>query len=59
MKSIEAQIKQRSYITSDEVVYLIKGFMRVAAKDIKLTDGATRAEAILELLKDGWTAMPF
>ena len=58
--SIEAQIKAITLgLGSDEVIFLIKGIAQVPAVSIQCSDGATKAEAILQMLKDGWTAIPF
>jgi len=58
--SIEAQIRAITMgLGSDEVVFLIKGIAQVPTASMHFTDGATKAEAILQMLKDGWTAIPF
>lgn len=58
--NIEAQIKEFTLgLSADEVVFLIKGVVQMPLEAIHIIEGATRADAILELLKDGWTAIPF
>ena len=56
----EAQIREYTHgLPSTEVVYMIKGMVQVPVSCIKATDNGTSAEAILQMLKDGWTAIPF
>jgi len=58
--TIEAQIREYTHgLPSDEVAYLIKGMVQIPVKYIRATDYGTPAEAILQMLKDGWTAIPF
>jgi len=58
--TIEAQIREYTHgLPSDEVVYLIKGMVQIPVKYIKPVHYGTQAEAILQMLKDGWTAIPF
>ncbi|MCF6207200.1 MAG: hypothetical protein L3J47_09965 [Sulfurovum sp.] len=56
----EAQIRTYTHgLPSDAVAYLAKGIVQVPVKHLHITDGGTKAEAILEMLRDGWTAIPF
>jgi hypothetical protein len=60
MITINEQIKAHANgLDASAVAFMIKGAVQVPVKALHLTDGATRAEAILQLLKDGWTAIPF
>ncbi len=56
----EAQIREYTHgLPSVEVVYLIKGMIQIPVKCLKPTHYGTPAEAILQMLEDGWTAVPF
>jgi len=58
--TIEAEIRTYTMgLSSDEVVYLTKGVVRVAVEALSPVEYGTKAEAILQMLKDGWTAIPF
>jgi len=53
-----AQIKSLSGLGVDEVIYLIKGVVQIPVETLYI-HRATKAEAILQMLNDGWTAIPF
>ena len=58
--TIETQIREYTCgLTSDEVAYLIKDDVQISAKCLEPSNDGTHAEAILQMLKDGWTAVPF
>lgn len=60
MITINEQIKAHTNgLDASAVAFMIKGAVQVPVNALHLTDGATRAEVILQLLKDGWTAIPF
>jgi hypothetical protein len=58
--TINEQIKAHTYgLDASAIAFMIKGVVQVPVNTLHLTDGATQAEAILQLLKDGWMAIPF
>jgi glutaredoxin-related protein len=52
MKTINEQIVEKAWLNVEEIVYLMKGTAGIPA------EGMT-PHAILQLLKDGWSALPF
>jgi hypothetical protein len=56
----EAQIMEYTFgLPSDKVAYMIKGMVQIPVTHIEPINHGTSAEAILQMLKDGWTAIPF
>jgi len=59
--TIEEQILTHTagLMGSAEVAYLIKGFVQIPVVALIPAKNATIAETILQMLEDGWTAIPF
>jgi len=52
MKTVEEQIVDIAWINAEEIVYFMKGTAGIPATGLSFI-------AMLELLKSGWSALPF
>lgn len=52
METIEEQIVKMAWVNAEEIVYFMKGTAGIPATGLSLV-------AMLELLRSGWTALPF
>ena len=58
--TIEERIQVHTLgLPSEEICYLIKGIVQIPVNMITVTCKGTRAEAILQMIEDGYTAIPF
>lgn len=58
--TIEERIQVHTFgLPSWEVYYLIKGIVQIPVAMITVTNHGTTAEAILMMIEDGYTAIPF
>ena len=46
-------------LPSREIYYLVKGIVQIPVEMMTVTNSGTKAEAILSMIEDGWTAIPF
>jgi len=56
------EIKKKTLLEPEQIVYLAKGCVYIRADEIKIEgeeEGKTLEDALLQLIKDGWTAIPF
>ncbi len=58
--TIEERIQVHTFgLPSREIYYLIKGIVQMPVEMITVTHDGTKAEAILQMIEDGYTAIPF
>ena len=58
--TIEERIQVHTFgLASKDIFYLIKGIVRIPVEMITVTNKGTKEEAILEMIEDGYTAVPF
>jgi len=58
--TIEERIQVHTLgLPSSEIYYLIKGIVQIPVEMITVTRGGTKTEAILQMIEDGYTAIPF
>lgn len=58
--TIEEKIQVHTLgMPSSEIYYLIKGIVQIPVEMITVTHKGTKAEAILQMIEDGYTAVPF
>ncbi len=58
--TIEEEIRVHTLgLPSNEIYYLVKDIVQIPVEMITVTNHGTKAEAILMMIKDGYTAIPF
>ena len=58
--TIEERIQVHTLgLASSKIYYLIKGIVQIPVEMITVTHEGTKAEAILQMIEDGYTAVPF
>ena len=58
--TIEEKIQVHTFgLPSSEIYYLVKGIVQIPVSMITVTNQGTIAEAILMMIEDGFTAVPF
>ena len=58
--TIEEEIRVHTLgLPSNEIYYLVKGIVQIPVEMITVTNHGTKAEAILMMIEDGYTAIPF
>lgn len=58
--TIEEKIRVHTLgLPSCEIFYLVKGIVMIPVEMISVTNEGTKAEAILQMIEDGFTAVPF
>ena len=58
--TIEERIQVHTLgLPSSEIYYLVKGIVQIPVEMITVTHQGTKAEAILMMIEDGFTAVPF
>lgn len=58
--TIEEKIQVHTLgLPSSKIYYLVKGIVQIPVEMITVTHQGTKAEAILMMIEDGFTAVPF
>lgn len=58
--TIEEKIQVHTLgLPSEKIYYLIKGIVQIPVEMITVTNNGTKSEAILSMIEDGYTAVPF
>ena len=58
--TIEEKIQVHTLgLPSSKIYYLVKDIVQIPVEMITVTNQGTKAEAILMMIKDGFTAVPF